>query len=265
VRYLLLGDDSYLVSRLEGEKDKDKAKQPGSWSSYLDEAILEALLTAYKGNKNPDRELRLRAIERLSFLYWSRSCYLRTQRAREELRADYLNQLTLVLAILLLLLLEVICISVNGDYWNHSSPSFWDIVHLRLDLHNELIREALVATMTGALGSTLSGFYKLRDEDGGIAMLRSFRSAMWAQPFVGATVGMLLMLFLVSGILTLATGSPTIGTSVTPNWIILGIYCFIAGFSEPFFLGVVARVAGAADKKTTGDVNAGSRPNNKPT
>lgn len=262
---LLLGDKNYIVTRLEGEQEKVNTKQPGSWVYYLGVEKLTALLAAYK--KGATHELRLQAVEHLAFLYWSRSCYLRTQRAREELKADYLNRLTFVLTILLLLLLEAICISVNGDYWNRSSPRFSDVVNLRfqLDLHHELIREAIVAAMTGAIGSTLSGFYKLRDEAGGIAMLRSFRSAMWAQPFVGATVGMLLMLFIVSGILTFATGGPPAGTSVTTNWIILGIYCFIAGFSEPFFLGVVARVAGAADKKTAGDVGAGSRPNNKPT
>ncbi len=97
---------------------------------------------------------------------------------------------------------------------------------------------------TGALGSTLSGFYRLRDEEGSITALRSFRSAMWAQPFVGAVIRVLLWLLVKSG--GVAFGVTNGGMADNILWANLSIYCFLAGFSEPFFLGVVQRVAGAA-------------------
>ncbi|HEX8719589.1 MAG TPA: hypothetical protein VF736_03015 [Pyrinomonadaceae bacterium] len=246
---LLLGDDDYLLTRLESERERVRQKPVGSWGQYLAVEKLDKLLEQYRGGGG-DAGRRARAVESLAYLSVRRSAFERSRRAREELKADYLNRLTFVLTLLLLLLLEAVYIaSAEGDgRFSQSLTGFFQMVRsldLKLDLSSNVVRSALVAAMTGALGSTLSGFYKLRDETGGIATLRSFRSAMWAQPFVGATVGVLLMLLLMSGVLALGTG----GGPPKPAWLSLAVYCFFAGFSEPFFLGVVQRVAGAADKK----------------
>lgn len=55
---------------------------------------------------------------------------------------------------------------------------------------------------------------------------------------LGPPVGVPPMLLITGGILAVGR------TDVSPNlrWPPLAVYCFIAGFSEPFFLGVVRRV-----------------------
>ena len=240
---MLLGDDNYVITRLVCEREREQKKLPGSWSEYLAVEALDDLLEKYK--PRDDTGQRARAVESLVFLYEKRSGYMRTLRAGEEMKADYLNRLTYVLALLLFLLLEAMYIAAH-----EGRVTF----RFGFDFADKHIHHAIVAAMTGAIGSTLSGFYKLRDATGGVAALRAFRSAMWAQPFVGATVGVLLMLLITSGIL--AVGST--GPSPNLSWLPLAVYCFVAGFSEPFFLGVVQRVAGAADKKTQGAAEGGT-------
>lgn len=239
---LMLGDDNYIATRLEGEREREQKKRPGSWSEYLAVETLDDLLTKFKGEAVAG--LRARAVECLALLYARRIDYMRTLRAGEEMKADYLNRLTLLLALLLFLLLEAIYVAAHNG-----AVTF----RFNLDLADERIHGALVAAMTGAVGSTLSGFYKLRDETGTIVALRAFRSAMWAQPFVGATVGVLLMLLIKSGVIAIMPG-----VGADAKWLSLAVFCFIAGFSEPFFLGVVQRVAGAADKKAQGAAEGGA-------
>jgi hypothetical protein len=248
---LLLGDDEYIFTRLTSEGQREKKLMPGSWSTYLTPETLTGLLEAYKA-RPVRREVRSRAVECLAFLYAGRSRYLRHQRTLEEIKASYFHWFILYLAVLLLLLLQCVYLAEKGD--NRSALGFSKSIvellkslvtfQLTIDLRSTLIRNALVAAATGALGSTLSGFYKLRDEKGGLNVLRSFRAAMWAQPFVGAVVGTLLLLVLQSGIVTLGKPDP----SGSLPWSNLAFFCFLAGFSEPFFLGIVQRVAGAADK-----------------
>jgi hypothetical protein len=96
---------------------------------------------------------------------------------------------------------------------------------------------AVLAAATGALGSVMSGFYKLRDKGKYLSDLRSFRSAMLAQPFVGACIGLLLFLILKSHILGVSSAADG------GEWAAYSIFGFLGGFSEPFFLGIVESVA----------------------
>jgi hypothetical protein len=120
------------------------------------------------------------------------------------------------------------------------------------------VRLFIVAAFTGGIGSVLSGFFKLRDKVVGIHDLRSFKAAMRAQPFVGATIGVVFYLLVASGIFSLGAVKSSPNDPAILPWSLLGIYCFFAGFSEPFFLGVVQRVAGAADKQGK-DQSAGGK------
>jgi hypothetical protein len=251
---LLLGDDEYLLTRLIAEERREKKAALGSWSEYLDREKLAELLKEFK-SQPVEPKTRSRVVESLSYIYAERIRYTRHQRAREELKADYLNGLTFFLTLLLLLLLQCVYLAAKTNAGAGLITSvgnlFWSLLTFNfvINLQSQEIRNALVAGITGALGSTLSGFYKLRDEEGGITALRSFRSAMWAQPFVGAVVGVLLWLLLLSGMIAIGVSSPGQGGDIL--WTKLSVFCFLAGFSEPFFLGLVQRVAGAADKATS--------------
>ncbi len=72
--------------------------------------------------------------------------------------------------------------------------------------------------------------------------LRSFWPAMRVQPLIGATAG-LVTLFV------LETGAVELGARQTASWAALALFTFVAGFSEPFFLGLVQRVAVIPDKQ----------------
>jgi hypothetical protein len=102
-----------------------------------------------------------------------------------------------------------------------------------------------VAASAGALGATLSGTFRVRDRLIELDDLRSFWPAMRVQPLIGATAG-LVTLFV------LETGAVELGAKQTASWAALALFTFVAGFSEPFFLGLVQRVAVIPDKQAGG-------------
>ena len=65
--------------------------------------------------------------------------------------------------------------------------------------------------------------------------MRELRPAIVVQPLVGAVAGLFLLLVLESGAVELDWGGD--------EWATQGAVAFVAGFAEPFFLGVVKRVA----------------------
>ncbi len=85
--------------------------------------------------------------------------------------------------------------------------------------------------MAGAIGSMLSGVIKVRDGEQRIRHLRRSASFLLLQPMIGATAALVMIWLGVSNILNIH------GSSVEAT---LG---FLAGFSEPFFLGTIGRLA----------------------
>ncbi|MBV9925565.1 MAG: hypothetical protein JOZ96_11155 [Acidobacteria bacterium] len=261
---LALGDDNYVITRLNNEQEREQKKQSGSWSEYLDIKSLTDLIEKFTpGDPNGQRDL---AVESLALIYTRRMEVMRARRAGEELKADYLYRLAFILAVLLFLLIEAIHLASAPDAVAFFSQGGLDLLKsvfsFKLNLSHSLVRRALAAVVMGALGSILSGFYKLRDDEtGSITTLRAFHSAMWAQPFVGATAAVLMMLLIMSGLFL----PGTLGEKTQLPWMPLAIYCFLAGFSEPFFLGVVQRVAGAADKNAQSNAASAVNPAGNPT
>jgi hypothetical protein len=261
---LLLGDDSYIHAHLANEKlgnaDENALLK---WDKFIEGAKLEDLLKIYQDRQETPADRRL-AIEYLSLVYSARSSFGRHQRAIVNLRERYLNALTFTLTILLiLLLLSTFFVSDQSFYFRPANDfkdvvkSIWDFPAKYL-LNNFQVRTFMIAALAGGIGSVLSGFFKLRDKVVGIQDLRSFKAAMRAQPFVGATIGVIFYLLVASGIFSLGAVKPSPDNPASLPWQLLGIYCFFAGFSEPFFLGVVQRVAGEADKHG-GDQAAGTK------
>jgi hypothetical protein len=97
-----------------------------------------------------------------------------------------------------------------------------------------------VAAAAGVLGSILSGFFKLRDQLDSLTELRSFRAALIVQPAIGAATGLLAFLLVWAGVLHLPPSDEP------PSTATFGVYGFLAGFSEPFFLSVVERLTGGS-------------------
>ncbi len=149
---------------------------------------------------------------RLSALRWARSSEFRLHRARQAMRARALRFLAPVLIILTGGLALAIGAAAEGP----------------------IAASILLAALAGALGGTMAGTLKLRDNVSRIGDLRSLRPALYVQPLLGAAAGLILLLAVVGGFLT---------ESPEQGWAKYGLLAFAAGFSEPFFLGIVNRVA----------------------
>jgi hypothetical protein len=259
-----IGDRYYIQTQIMSEwhNEHHPTGYPyGKWSMYLDTQSLDELAEEYREAYVPDEDspTHKRAVACLTFLSVRRNEVGRGLAAIIYLRTLYLDRLTWVVALLLLLLLLVIWL-VTRDVTGItvlSRPNFLRALwygQLTIPIDSSYFRYAVAATVAGALGSVLSGFYKLRDQTSGLNNLRSFRSAMWAQPFVGAVVGVVLFLILKSSIIGITIANNT------QEWAVYTVYGFVAGFSEPFFLGIVGRVVSAADDK-----KASNQPEKKPT
>jgi hypothetical protein len=91
-----------------------------------------------------------------------------------------------------------------------------------------MVLAAALGAVRGALASTLN----LRD----IAELNPFRSVvtfLLMQPLVGAAFGLVSWLVLASGLVQFGTSGV--------EWAMTGVVAFLAGYSEPFLLGILAK------------------------
>ena len=216
IALLDVGDDAYIGALLEQELVRNRGDQRLSWGRYLDSAELDGLYRAYRAGGLSDLE-RTQAVEGLAHLFEKRRDDGAHYRARVELKAQAFLRTAVVLGPLILVA-AVATVAV-------SEVNPWAV--------------ALTAA-AGGLGSTLAGAKELR----GMLRINDLRSLSgWSvlQPLVGASAGLVMLLLLTSGILVLP------GVNGPASAVAIALYGFLAGFSEPFFLGVVAKIAGTAD------------------
>jgi hypothetical protein len=211
IALLYFAPDAHLFSLLEGEAELKGLREQRAAAEKTGEALSPSW-----------REV---VVDRIASLYQQRMDSWRHDRANEQLRANYYFAVTVVLGVVL---------GLAGVMTLWEGKPFDDPVNTLL----------LTAMAAGALGSVLGGVYSLRDEVMGIRQLRAFWPVLTAQPFVGATAAMLLFAVLTSGLIQV--GNLDVESFTWQHHTVFG---FLAGFSEPFFLGVVKRVAGLADEK----------------
>jgi hypothetical protein len=214
---LRLGDREYLTSRLEYEQRRGRAGRWHGWNTYFDGQELLDLVEAFKLRRATASDHAC-AVDRLTFLYLQREEAGRDRRARAALKRIYLSWLRLAL----LVMLAGFGVAFNAaTEWAH-----WEAV--------------LLTVCAGGLGSTVSGVFKVRDQLVQLDELRSFWPAMRVQPLIGACSGLILFLVLRTHAVSLGAVSASLSGS--------GLLAFAAGFSEPFFVGIVQRVAVVPDK-----------------
>ncbi len=218
---LRLGDEAFVGSRLEYERARaGSAGQWHGWNTHFDAAELVELLDAYR-TRRPTQAEHARAVDKLTSLYLLREEAGRDRRARAALKAQTLTRLAPGLLIALAGLGIAVNYATKGNFQ----------------------QTILLTVCAGALGSTLSGVFKVRDQLVQLDELRGFWPALRLQPMIGACAGLIVFLILDSQAIQL--GSASSGT-----WSGRGLLAFAAGFSEPFFLGIVQRVAHVPDKQT---------------
>jgi hypothetical protein len=234
----LLESERTLV-REHAAKKGDAALPYGNsidWGRKFPVEELERLCADYK-NGNPSKETREVSIARLVHLYEARIDAWRHLRAHTQLRSNYLQ----AVAVSLFGLLGALVVLVN--------------LVLHFAAGNELLWMLLTTAMTGALGSVLTGVFKLRDEMMSIRQLRSFAPVLIALPVVGATAATVLFVVLHAGLLTIG------GLEVDElNWAHHALFGFLAGFSETFFFGIVKKLAGQLDDSEPKPPSAPSQP-----
>jgi hypothetical protein len=209
-----IGDDSYLGVLMERELARDRNRAHIRWSNYFPAEELEALLTAFRRGAVTDSQ-RDRAVEALLLLWDKRRDEGAHYRTRVAMKARSFAHYAFLLGGLAVAL-GVFLVLVDDT-------SLWAI---------------LAAATAGALGATISGARRVRNVVA-VTELRSLRGWKVLQLLVGASAGLFTFMVLSSDILRLP------GTSgETTSWAAFATYGFIAGFAEPFFLGVVANLAG---------------------
>lgn len=222
----------YLQARLDEEQRRDQlGVSTLRWSELLDPDDLSTLrdeLTEPDGSRPaPDPGRMGRTVELLATLYQARNRAEREQRAHDRVRDARLQWVT---RWLLLLLVPAAALLVLAFSLAASSS--------QVEWLQDAVRVALVL-MVGGLGSALSGTRRLL----GVTLLRGqldrFQSAFRAQVFVGGTLGLVALLLYEVGSLPTFRASGGV-SDVIP----VALYAFLAGFSEPFVLGVVQGLIG---------------------
>jgi hypothetical protein len=223
----------YLQARLDEEQRRDQlGASTLCWSDLLDPDELSMLRDALaqpdssSAETDPTRMAR-RAVELLATLYQARNRAEREQRAHDRIRDARLQWVT---RWLLLLLVPAAALLVVAFSLAASSR--------QVEWLQDAVRIALVL-MVGGLGSALSGTRRLL----GVALLRGqldrFQAAFRAQVLVGGTLGLVALLLYEVG--SLPTFPAIRGF---PDVVPVVLYAFLAGFSEPFVLGVVQGLIG---------------------
>lgn len=219
------GPSSFVCAVVATEHVRDKRKKgPTTWRDVfgtpLSSEEAEKKCAAVKAQDRDGKPVR----GMLSELYSARATLYESERARTMTKASYIW----ALAPLLLFLIAGLAVVIKEV--GNPGPSGDRI---------------LAAALAGGLGGAVSGMYKLRDQINQISQVRAFPPAMVVQVLIGAAAGLLLLLVVVSGLI-----SPDWGGK---KWAQAAVFGFAAGFSEPFFLGVVGKVADAAPDKAAPD------------
>jgi hypothetical protein len=216
-----LGNGDYVASQLDHEAERlNDPSRWHPWTLHFSGAELERLRANYE-RPEPDSRLHAQAAGKLAFLYARRAEAGRDRRAKAAQKTRYLNVLgPTLLALQAALVFAIDAVADDSAIW----------------------KQIVVAGTAGALGATLAGTMKIRDGLRELDDLRSFWPAMRVQPLVGATAGLIVLLVIETG--TLDVGGES------GSWAGRALVAFAAGFSEPFFLGLVQRVAVIPDKRS---------------
>jgi hypothetical protein len=213
------GDELLIASVLETEYARDRLEGGGTtptWSTLYAKEPLAASKEFAAGAKVTPTSLT-EARRKLAALYRARHTLYALGRARSTTRAARLVWLAPVVAGLAAGLVVAVDLVAEETSW----------------------RAGLLVALAGAVGATLSGAYKLRDQLPRLIELRTFWYAFALQLPLGAVAGLFLWIVLKSGLVEVA--------DVGRDWALEAAIAFAAGFSEPLLLKTVERVGALGD------------------
>jgi hypothetical protein len=216
---IAVGDELLVCSALEAEYARDRFEGGGpvtTWSTLYPPKPLPASREFAAGGNVGGASLK-EARRKLAALYRARHSLYALGRARAGMKAMRLLWLAPVVAVLAAVLVVAVDLT-EGESW----------------------RRGLLVAVAGALGATLSGAFKLRDELARLVDLRTFWYAFALQVPLGAVAGLFVWLVLRSGLVEVADPGS--------DWAVEAAVAFAAGFSEPLLLKTVERLSGVTER-----------------
>ena len=211
--YALLDAEFHRKESLEGLVTITGLFGRGSISGLLDR-LRPATEASPVGFSDWDRR---EAQARLRQFYRQRDDERRHRRAVIRLRHEYLLRYGIVMICLTTLLGVAILLLDSGG--------------------NEMWEKLLLVAVAGALGSTLTATFKLRDVVGSFLSTQAVNIAVFLQPLIGAAVGIIAWLVVTADLVEIARLDNT-------AWPTQGILAFASGLSEPFIFRVIGRSIG---------------------
>jgi len=220
-----LGDDTYLYTLL-----KEQQRSGNEWERYFPRDDLDDLID---GTFRDDGGSKARSF--LVRLLQARVDEYRRDRAKAQLRGNYLGCMAFFLAVLVV-----------------GFTTFFTLAARQAALHQPVdpLCVLLLVLVAGAAGSILSRAIKLgkqplhaepdtkQDEVPlGIRALIADKKTFLAQSVIGATTALILFLVFQAGLIQIGGVK-----ELTPA--AYGLVGFLGGFSEPFVLGILDKVAG---------------------
>jgi hypothetical protein len=228
-----VGDASTVFEIIKDELGWTRGKTSWlTWDQLYPRLEVPGLKEYFDGPEKIDAKNLTAARRRLLALKQARHDDQLVHRARLQHRAHNLN----VLSAYLLFLIPVF---VWLAWTTSGSADLWPI---------------LLVPIAGAFGAAMAGARKASDRLPRSGDIRSFRDGLPTQLLFGAGSAIVVLLVLESGVVTFAGVDPG-------NWAARAVFGFLAGFSEPFFVGTVERVATlGADKATDPTQTASDAP-----
>jgi hypothetical protein len=235
VALIRVGDDAYIHTLLKAESSPDGSVD--RWDKRFSAKDLKRLQSNYSDGNFRHAYALAEARCFLEYLRHSQTEEYRRDRAKIRLRGKYLLRMVLILAALVFGLCYFLLATSQAATGPSGDRIDSNVVWLML--------------LSGAVGSVLSRAIKLGKqplhekaneklaEPLGIRALMSGWTVFLAQPVIGATSGLVLYLVFQAGLVQIGDERELGPAAYT----LLG---FLAGFSEPFFLGTLDKVTGQA-------------------
>lgn len=210
------GDAAVICGMVEGELFWHKGQTSWmTWDELYPHQQTCAAVDQYRSGTEVSHQNLESARHMLAMLYRAR----RDDQLAHHSRAQARSKNLLILAGILIVLVPLFLLT----YWyaSHTRPSVWATVMLPI---------------AGAVGAALSGTLKARDQLNREVDIGRFKDGLLAQLLVGAAAAVIVVVILKANLTSVGKVEPA---SIAAQ----AAFGFLAGFSEPFVLGVVGRAA----------------------
>jgi hypothetical protein len=218
-----IDEPAYLCAQLDEELARSDREATDEASLASGTELLRQVrrtLTDGSTTESPTSEQK-QAIVVLTRRYRARNHQQRHDRSRDARKRQLMWSVAIQLPVVVLLLLLLVIQTRDCSRDGCGPGDVW------------------LAVFAGMLGAGISGLRRLRDEFLRLADMQAFPPAYLAQLVIGAGFGVVALLLTDVGVLP---DLPRVAAAPSAS---VAVYAFLAGFSEPFVIGAIGRLAGA--------------------